>query len=138
MHEMAITQNMLDMALRHAGDRKITAIHLRVGEAAPIVAESVDLFFEHLSKGTRAQGARLHFEVAPIRLVCQECGAESDLSAWRGQRPQIMLARGLAAGCRCGSRDLKPAEGLGFEMVSLEVDDDPGGGPAHLGESGGM
>ena len=125
MHEMAITQGLLDLALKHAGAHRITNIHLRVGEGSPVVSESVDLFFEHLSKGTLAEGARLHFEMAPVRMACQECGVYADLSAWAGERPQIRMARGLAAGCPCGSKRLRVVEGLSFEMLSLDVEDLP-------------
>ncbi len=124
MHEMSITQGVLDLALKYAAGRKVTDIFLSVGVAAPVVADSVDMFFEYLSKGTQAEGARLHFEITPVVMTCQDCGRVADLDAWRGQRPQLVMARALAAGCPCGSKNLRATSGLAFNVVRLEVEDD--------------
>ena len=56
MHEMAVTQGLLNMALEHAAGRRITDIYLQVGRMSPVVPSSVALFFDHLSQGTLAEG----------------------------------------------------------------------------------
>jgi hydrogenase nickel incorporation protein HypA/HybF len=122
MHEMPVTQGMLDLALQHAAGRRITGIYLQLGQMAPIVADSVELFFEYLSKGTPAEGAKLHFEVVPIEMTCLACGQVADLSEWDGERPQFIMAKALERGCSCGSKNLRVTGGVSFGMTSIEVD----------------
>ena len=55
MHEMAVTQAMLNMALEHAKGHRITDIYLQVGRMSAIVPESVEVFFDYLSKDTLAE-----------------------------------------------------------------------------------
>jgi hydrogenase nickel incorporation protein HypA/HybF len=124
MHEMSITQGLLNMALEHAGGRRIISIHLRVGRMSPVVPSSVELFFEYLSKGTLAEGAALHWETQPVEMTCTDCGRQADLSEWADDAPQMLMARALARGCACGSKRLRVTGGVAFGMVSIEVADD--------------
>ena len=122
MHEMSVTQAMLDLALEHAKSQRITDIYLRVGRMSFVVPESVEFYFEYLSRGTVAEGATLHFETAPLELTCTDCGREADLSDWADDQPRAIMVEALARGCRCGSSNLRVTGGTGFDMVSLEVD----------------
>ena len=79
MHELAVTQSMLNLALEHAeraGAGRITRINLVVGEISGIVNESVQFYFDFVSKGTLAEGAQLVFERLPARFRCRACGHE--------------------------------------------------------------
>lgn len=79
MHELSLTQALLDTALRHAqraGARKINALHVQVGALSGIVAESVRFYFDFVSQGTLAEGARLNIEMTPPSARCRVCGAE--------------------------------------------------------------
>jgi hydrogenase nickel incorporation protein HypA/HybF len=82
VHELAVTQSMLNLALEHAeraGARRITRINLVIGELSGIVDESVQFYFDFISKGTLAEGAQLAFEWLPARLRCRACGHEFPL-----------------------------------------------------------
>lgn len=122
MHEMSITQAMLDLALKHAQGQRITDIHLRVGRMSGIVPESVEFYFEYLSRDTLAEGATLHFETVPLGMTCVDCGRQADLSDWTDEPPRAIMIQALARGCECGSNNLRVTGGSGFDMVSLEVD----------------
>jgi hydrogenase nickel incorporation protein HypA/HybF len=124
MHEMPVTQGILNMALEAAGGRRVTDIYLYVGRMAAVVPSSVDLFFEHLSKDTLAEGAKLHFEMQPVEMTCLDCGQAADLSLWVDERPQVQMARAIAQGCVCGSKRLRVSGGVSFGMTSIEVEDD--------------
>ena len=119
---MPVTQTMLNMALEQGKGQKITAIHLRVGRMSSIVPESVEVFFDYLSKDTLAEGAELHFEVKPIEMSCKECGRKADLSSWIEQLPHIIMMKAISRGCECGSKNLHVSGGVGFKLVSIEVE----------------
>jgi hydrogenase nickel incorporation protein HypA/HybF len=73
---------MLTLALEQAeraGAGRITRIHLVVGEISGIVDESVQFYFDVVSRGTLAEGAQLAFERRPARLRCRACGHEFTL-----------------------------------------------------------
>ncbi len=124
MHEMAVTQGILNLALEHAQGHRITEIYLRVGRMAPVVPDSVKLFFEYLSKDSLAEGAKLHFEIMPVEMTCTECGQPADLSEWADLAPHLIMGKALARGCPCGSKRLRVTGGVAFGMVSLTVADD--------------
>ena len=79
VHELSVTQSILDIAQRHAeqaGARRITAINLVIGELTGFVDDSIQFYFDFVSKGTLAQGAQLNFERIAARVLCHACGAE--------------------------------------------------------------
>jgi hydrogenase nickel incorporation protein HypA/HybF len=125
MHEMPVTQGILNLVLEYAGGHPVTDVYLKVGRMSPVVPDSVDLFFEYLSKDTLAEGAKLHFEVDPVEMTCQTCGQKVDLSAWADERPQLIMAKAIAKGCPCGSKTLRVTGGVAFGVVSISVVDDP-------------
>ncbi len=125
MHEMPVTQGILNMALEHAQGRRVTGIYLQAGQFSAVVPSSVEIFFRYLSKGTVAEGARLHFETIPLEMTCQACGQKADLAQWLHERPQLIMARALAKGCACGSKNLRVTGGVSFSMVSVELEESP-------------
>jgi hydrogenase nickel incorporation protein HypA/HybF len=135
MHEMSVTQAMLDLALEHAKGQRITDIYLQVGRISGIVPESVEFYFEYLSRGTVAEGATLHFEAAPLEMTCLDCGRQADLSDWADEQPRAIMVQALARGCECGSNRLQTTGGIGFHMVSLEVEVQEGRSEGQTGSS---
>lgn len=79
MHELSVTQSILDIALRHAEKadaQRILAINLVIGDLTGFIDESIQFYFDFLTQDTPAQGARLNFErIAPLAR-CHACGAE--------------------------------------------------------------
>jgi hydrogenase nickel incorporation protein HypA/HybF len=76
MHELAVTQHILDIALHRAEANqaaRITAIYLVIGQMASIVDDCVQFYWDIISQDTLAQGAALHFERIPARLHCETC-----------------------------------------------------------------
>jgi hydrogenase nickel insertion protein HypA len=123
MHEMAVTQHLLNLALEHADGHRVTDIYLEVGRMSPVVPDSVGVFFRHLSEATLAEGAKLHFKIMPLEMTCQDCGRPVDLIEWEDQRPHIIMGMAIAKGCQnCGSKNLRVSAGVGFEMVSIDVE----------------
>jgi hydrogenase nickel incorporation protein HypA/HybF len=74
MHELSLTQNILDLALKHAGAKKILNVNLLIGQLSDEREESIQFYWEDLTKDTVAQGAKLHFQYVDAELKCLECG----------------------------------------------------------------
>ncbi len=123
MHELPVTQGMLDVVLQAArrnGAQRVRIINLVVGDLAGILDDSVQFYFDLLSRDTPAEGAILHFERVPAEALCGECGR-----TFRAQAP-------LAPACpACGSPRLTVRGGREFYVESIEVDNQDTSGPAH-------
>lgn len=79
MHELSVTQSILDIALAYAqqaGANRILRVNLVVGELSGLVGEYLQFYFDFLSKETLAAGAELTFRHVPARFRCLECGTE--------------------------------------------------------------
>lgn len=87
MHELGVTQSMLDIALEKAKEAqasRITRINLVIGEMASIVDDCLQFYFDFLSEDTIASGAALSFERIPMQVRCRNCGLSfsPDKSSW--------------------------------------------------------
>jgi hydrogenase nickel incorporation protein HypA/HybF len=122
MHEMPVTQAFLKMVLEHADGHRVTDVYLQVGRMSAIVPDTVEVFFEYLSKDTLAEGAKLHFDILPVEMTCQDCGRQLDLSEWSEDAPQMVMQKAFVRGCECGSKNLRVTGGVTFGLVSIDVD----------------
>lgn len=77
MHELAVTQSILDISLRHAQKmdaKRIVSINLVIGRFSSIVDDSVQFYWDMIAEGTIAKGAQLHFDRIPAEMKCLDCG----------------------------------------------------------------
>jgi len=113
MHEAAITEQLLELTLRYAGQAdavKVTRLNLVIGEFSSVVGESVEFYFEIMAKGSVAEGAELHFERIPGLLVCLACEKQFSMREYDGQCPH------------CGEFRTKVIDGDQFRLESIEVE----------------
>ena len=113
MHELAITQSILDISLqaaqaRHA--RRIRAIRLTMGPFSGVVPECVQMYLDVLAKGTIAEGAKIEARTLPLRVHCRACGRDSEIDRRRIACPF------------CGGVDLQRLSGRELLVDNLEVD----------------
>lgn len=76
MHELSVTQSLLEIALRHAQQsdaRRILSLNIVIGQFATIVDDSVQFYWDLIAQDTMAEGACLNFRRVPAELLCQEC-----------------------------------------------------------------
>lgn len=79
MHELSITQSILEQALSEAKKhkaKKINKIKLQVGAGTAIVADCVQFYFDTIKTGTIAEKSILEIETIPIKLRCPKCKKE--------------------------------------------------------------
>jgi hydrogenase nickel incorporation protein HypA/HybF len=103
---MGLSEGIVEATLRRAGDRRVSAVRVRVG-GHPVDPAVIDMGFQLAAHGTVADGARIEVVFDPMRLHCRNCGAESSSSD----------IYGVAACPACGGVDV---EAIGTEQAVLE------------------
>jgi len=76
MHELAITENILRIALdeaERAGASQIKIIRLKIGALTDVVPESVQFYLDALTPGTKAEGVKLEAIPVPLGATCPHC-----------------------------------------------------------------
>ena len=113
MHELAVTENLLNIAVRHATPAnavRVTALHLVIGQLSSIVDDSIQFYWDMISAGTICEGAQLHFERRPAMLKCLDCD-------------QTYTLNGELVDCpNCHGAHLKVVSGEEFYLDSIEVE----------------
>ena len=113
MHELAVTQSILSLALERAaavGAKHVVNIYLEVGQLSSYVDESVQFYWDFISRGTLAKDAILHFQRVPLEMLCTECGKRFSPGGETFDCPQ------------CDSHDVLVAQGEVFRMLGLDVE----------------
>ena len=113
MHELSVTESILEIALRHANNanaKRITNLYLVIGQLASIVDDSVQFYWDIISKDSIAEGAILHFRRLPATLSCQECNFE------------YSPANNSFSCPNCTSDRVKVITGEEFYMEAIDVD----------------
>jgi hydrogenase nickel incorporation protein HypA/HybF len=76
MHELAVTESLLKISLEHAEKakaKKVTDLHIVIGELASMVDDSIQFYWDVIAKDTIAEKAALHFRRIPAELQCIAC-----------------------------------------------------------------
>ena len=111
MHELSVTESLLEIALRHgreAGAMAVTDLFVVIGELSTIVDESVQFYWDIVSQNTPAAGSTLHFRRIAGRLGCRTCG--------HTYSPREDLP------CpACGSIDIDILAGEEFYLEAIEI-----------------
>jgi hydrogenase nickel incorporation protein HypA/HybF len=113
MHELSITQNMVELAIdegKKAGAKKIARISLLIGDMSGVVDESVRFYFGFISKDTIAEGAMLEIKRIPTTSRCNDCNSEFTPSEFDWSCP------------KCKGSNVKIIAGDELRVESIEVD----------------
>lgn len=79
MHELSITEQLLEITLRHAKEANASAvshIYLVIGKLSSIIDDSVMFYWNIIAKGTLAESAKLHFKRIEASFRCLDCSFE--------------------------------------------------------------
>lgn len=81
MHELSIAQALVeqvDAVIRAHAATRASLIRVRVGPLAGVVPELLAHAFPLAAAGSRMADAELALVAAPVRVLCERCGAESE------------------------------------------------------------
>jgi hydrogenase nickel incorporation protein HypA/HybF len=106
MHELAITQGVVDTVTERTGDAPVASVRVRVGRLAGVVPDAMRFCFELVTAGTPLEGAALEIEQPEGRGRCRTCGEDFVL-------PDLVLL------CACGSADVEVLAGRELTVASV-------------------
>ncbi len=113
MHELSVCQALIrqvDEVARRHGARRVKAIHLDIGPLSGVEPELLRRAYDLAAAGSAAQDALLCIEAAPVRVHCEDCGAETAAE----------INRLLCA--RCGAWRTRLVSGDEMLLRSVELD----------------
>ena len=113
MHELSITESIMNIALTHAQKaeaKKITDVYVVMGQLSSLVDDSVQFYWDIITENTICEGAILHFERIPAKLICIDCNNSYTLSGPLTPCPE------------CGSSRVQVISGEEFWLNSIEIE----------------
>ncbi|MBH0780820.1 hydrogenase maturation nickel metallochaperone HypA [Nocardia bovistercoris] len=109
MHEMAITQSVVEAVCEHADGRAVHSVTVEVGQLCAVVPDAMRFCFELAAEGTLAQGARLEITEVPGSAHCRACELDFALAV------PILLCP------HCDGADVTVRSGRELRIRSMEV-----------------
>ena len=86
MHELHLAKDILykiEDKAKQEGKKKIAQVKVMIGQARFTHLEELQELLFDLIKGTVAEGAKIEFNVVPLKSGCAECGRDFDASVLR-------------------------------------------------------
>jgi hydrogenase nickel incorporation protein HypA/HybF len=108
VHELSLTQGIVDAVAERFGDSRVRGVRLEIGRISGVLPEAVRFCFDVVAAGTAVEGARLEIDEPAGRARCRDCASEFELE------DMIPL-------CRCGSARVDVLAGAELRIVSVEV-----------------
>ncbi len=108
MHELAITEGIVDAVTARIGAARAVRVQLLIGKLSGVVPDAVRFCFDVCAEGTGLAGARLEIVEAPGVARCRDCGADVAL-------------HDVIALCECGSANLEFLSGRELRITEVEV-----------------
>ena len=113
MHELPVTESILEIALRYAKQanaRRITDLYLVIGQLSSLVDDSIQFYWDMIAEGTIAEGATLHFRRVPAELQCMAC-----FTKYNPKEKELVCPN-------CGSVGAKIIKGEEFSLEAIDVE----------------
>ena len=116
MHEMSLVRPLIQIIKEEAeaaGVKKITAVHLVIGEGRDIVIHLLESMFQFMARGTVAENAKVVVQHIPYMVKCNQCQTEFHLEVMQPEK---------WACPHCGAyKDYKQVSGNEFYISKLEA-----------------
>ena len=118
MHELALCDAVATTVSRHAGDRPVRRVRLRVGHFRQVVPDTLAWCWEVQTRDGPLAGCVLDVVDVPSIVRCRDCGAETTLDA-----PLLLCGR-----CDGADVELVSGEELEIEWIDVATGVDAGTG----------
>jgi hydrogenase nickel incorporation protein HypA/HybF len=111
MHELSVATAVLNTALKHADERKVSVVSLRVGRMRQVIPDSLSFYWDIVARDTPCEDAELRLDEIEIELRCRDCHRR-----WSPQIPAFRCPD-------CGSADVEVRAGEELEVDYIEVEE---------------
>ena len=108
MHEMSITQSIVETVEERIPDARVVRVRLTIGRLSGVSVPALRFCFGPVTEGTGLEGAELLIDEPAGRLHCRTCGEE-------------FTSDDVLAVCACGGLDLDVVSGQELLIQSVEV-----------------
>ena len=111
MHELSVTESILSICNRYAEQVEATAVtdvYLVIGELSSIIDDSVQFYWDFITKNSLCENSTLHFSRIPAKAKCSKCGTIFEMTE-------------LTPCPNCKSARFKITEGEEFFVDSIKV-----------------
>ncbi len=108
MHELSITESLVDAVITRLPGKRITCVRLEIGALSGVVADSVRFCFDIVTEGTDLEGATLEIVQPPASCHCRICDVDFEPD-------------GPFALCPCGSAEVAVLAGHDLKITSVQV-----------------
>jgi hydrogenase nickel incorporation protein HypA/HybF len=113
MHELAMAQEIVstvtEILKQHPG-KVVRKVHLKVGELAAVVPDSLKFSYDSIIPNTPLQNSTLKIEIVPISAICNKCEKTFSIDEMDFCCPN------------CGSQDVNVQTGNELLISNLEVE----------------
>lgn len=113
MHEMALTESIVDMLQEEARSRgfsRVKMVRLEIGVLGHVDARALAFCFDAVSRGTLVEGAKMHIVSMPGEGWCFDC-----------EKPTVLTER-FGACAHCGGRRVQMTGGDEMRVKDMEVE----------------
>jgi len=115
IHELPLTQKILSVVLQYAefnDAEKVLEVCIEIGELRDFVESITQKYWDYLSKGTIAEGAKIKFYRVPVSSICHSC---SNIFSFDFRKPE-------KSSCPvCGSFDSELLTGTELEVKEILI-----------------
>lgn len=112
MHEMALTESIVEIALDEAkkqGAQRVTRVFLDIGALSHVEPEALEFCFAAVAAGTAAEGASLEIARIPGAGWCLDC------------EKSVPLAERFGACPECGGYRVRMTAGDEMKIREMEI-----------------
>jgi hydrogenase nickel incorporation protein HypA/HybF len=111
MHELSITQSIVEACCERAAGTRVLRVTLEVGTLSCVTPHALRFCYEVVAQGTPLQGSTLEIIRIPGLSRCRDCGIDVQMDD-------------LLSSCTCGSVNLEPPLGGDqLRIKSMEIEE---------------
>lgn len=115
MHELPVINSIHSIVMKHAAVnqvKKVVTIYLQVGALSDLEDKWMQQYFDYVSKGSIAEGAKLVIERIPAKMQCLDCNCSYEINVKDGTTPSCP---------ECGSSACNLISGREYFIKNMEV-----------------